>query len=72
MTLDPEHEALAAAARALRDQLGAPPPVHDLHALRAWRAATSLAAGRYELAAAAIERAARLGAQPPTHPATTA
>lgn len=30
--------------------------------LRAWRAAASLAAGRYELAAAAIERAARRGA----------
>lgn len=62
MTLDPEHDALAAAARALRDQLGAVPPVHDLHALRAWRAAASLAAGRYELAAAALERAARRGA----------
>jgi hypothetical protein len=62
VTLDPEHDALAAAARALRDQLGAVPPVHDLHALRAWRAAASLAAGRYELAAATLERAARRGA----------
>ena len=58
MSLDADTDALAAAARALRDQLGEPPPVDDLRALREWRAACGLAAGRYTLAAA-LERTAR-------------
>lgn len=64
MSLDADLDALAVAARALRDQIGEPPQVDDLRALRAWRAACELAAGRYTLAVAAIERTARRAKTP--------
>lgn len=64
MSLAADLDDLASAARALRDQLGAPPPVDDLRALRAWRAAAELASGRYTLAAASVERTARRAKTP--------